>query len=81
MDYTVIMLIVIVIQNFILNLQIQELKNKIPEDTMAKFHEDKIAFHQKQYQTAFDDNKDKAAAYHKGELENYQKMLALSNNK
>ena len=48
---------------------------------MAKFHEDKIAFHQKQYQTAFDDNKDKAAAYHKGELENYQKMLALSNNK
>ena len=46
---------------------------------MAKFHDDKIEFHQAQYQAAFDDNKDKAAAHHKGELENYQEMLRLSN--
>jgi len=45
---------------------------------MNKFYTDKIAFHQAQYQAAFDGNKDKAAAHHKKELENYQEMLALS---
>ena len=35
---------------------------------MAKFHEDKIAFHQAQYQAAFDDNKDKAAAHNNSHL-------------
>jgi len=45
---------------------------------MNKFYTDKIAFHQAQYQAAFDGNKDKAAAHHKRELDNYQTMLALS---
>jgi len=45
---------------------------------MNKFYTDKIAFHQAQYQAAFDGNKDKAAAHHKRELDNYQEMLALS---
>lgn len=45
---------------------------------MNNFYTDKIAFHQAQYQAAFDGNKDKAAAHHKRELDNYQEMLALS---
>jgi len=44
---------------------------------MDKFYTDKIAFHQKQYQLAFGINKDKAAAHHKKELENYQEMLRI----
>ena len=45
---------------------------------MNNFYTDKIAFHQAQYQAAFDDNKEKAAAHHKGELENYQEMLRMN---
>ena len=44
---------------------------------MDKFYTDKIAFHQKQYQLAFGIMKDKAAAHHKRELENYQTMLKI----
>ena len=44
---------------------------------MNKFYTDKIAFHQAQYQAAFGINKDKAAAHHKKELENYQEMLRI----
>jgi hypothetical protein len=45
---------------------------------MENFYTDKIAFHQKQYQAAFEDNKDKAAAHHKKELENYKEMLKIA---
>jgi hypothetical protein len=45
---------------------------------MNNFYTDKIAFHQKQYQAAFEDNKDKAAAHHKRELENYKEMLKIA---
>lgn len=44
---------------------------------MENFYTDKIAFHQKQYQLAFGINKDKAAAHHKKEMENYQEMLKI----
>ncbi|MCJ8293740.1 MAG: hypothetical protein MJK15_04970 [Colwellia sp.] len=44
---------------------------------MENFYTDKIAFHQKQYQLAFDGNKDKAVAHHKKELDNYKEMLKI----
>ena len=46
---------------------------------MAKFHEDKIAFHHKQWEVAIEAGKDKAAKYHMQEYLNYQEMLEQSN--
>ena len=42
---------------------------------MIKFYEDKADFHDKQMQTAFGLNKEKAVAFHKKEYLNYMEML------
>ena len=42
---------------------------------MIKFYEDKANFHDKQMQTAFELNKEKAVAFHKKEYLNYIEML------
>ena len=42
---------------------------------MIKFYEDKADFHDKQMQTAFELNKEKAVAFHKKEHLNYIEML------